>query len=155
MNLDSLTPKQLARYNDSLEVLRLMREGASFYKATNMVGVNPQTAKKILAKTLLKKKNRLVARKSDSLVRQVRLYENGKQVFIQVKGKSNSRKIAQYHSAVGQRFDKNNPVPLEAFNGMVVKDVFGKYHSFETDVSKIKELLLSQETPEFRTIYKV
>lgn len=155
MNLDSLTPKQLARYNDSLEVLRLMRHGSSFYKATNSVRISPITVKKNLSTAITKKNNRLVAKKSDNLIRQLGFYENGKEISIQVKGTNKSRKIAQYHSAIGQRLDKDNPTPLKAFKDSVIKDSSGKYHTFETDIKAIQEILLKQENPEFRTIYKV
>lgn len=155
INLDLLTPKQLARYNDSLEVLRLMRHGSSFYKATNSVGISSSTVKKNLGNAITKKKNRIVARKSDNLIRHLRLYENGKETFIQVKGTNKSKKIAQYHSAIGQRLDKDNPIPLKAFKDSIIKDSLGKYHTFETDIKAIQEILLKQENPEFQTIYKV
>lgn len=155
MNLNSLTPKQLARYNDSLEVLRLMRHGSSFYKSINTVGISSSTAKKNLGKTIIKKKNRVVARKSDNLIRQLRIYENGQEIFIQVKGTTKSRKIARYHSAIGQRIDKDNSIPLQTFQDSLIKDVSGKYHTFETDIKMIQEILLRHENPEFRTIYKV
>ncbi|MBS3921968.1 MAG: hypothetical protein KGZ37_02310 [Nitrosarchaeum sp.] len=154
MNLDSLTPKQLARYNDSLEVLRLMREGASFYKATKMTGTSPITTKKILGKTLRNSHGRLVARKNDSLFRKVRIYENGKEVFISIKGTKNVKLVAQYHSAVGRRLDKNEQLALMKFSEIKLRDSNGKIHFFETDIKKIQEILQKQEEPEFFSIYK-
>jgi hypothetical protein len=154
MNLDSLTPKQLARYNDALEVLRLMRGGASFYKATNLVGLSPITTKKILGNTLRKSNGRLIARKNDSLFRKVRIYENGKEVFISVKGTKNVKLVAQYHSAVGRRLDKNEQLALLSFAKTKLRDSNGKIHSFETNIEKIQEIIQKQEEPEFFTIYK-
>ena len=154
-DLDSLTSKQLAKYEDSLEVLRLVKTGTSFYKASKLVGITPTTAKKNLGSSISKKNNRIIARKTDNLVRKLRIYENGKEVFIQVKGSRKAKKIGQYHSAIGQRIDKDNPVPLNQFDDSVIKDIFGKYHHFETNIQTIQEIFQRQENPEFRTIYKV
>lgn len=60
-NLDLLTPKQLARYDDSLEVLRLLRSSTSFYTSSKMVGISPTTAKKFLGSSITKKNNKIVA----------------------------------------------------------------------------------------------
>jgi len=154
MNLDSLTPKQLARYNDSLEVLNLMRHGTSFYKATNSVGISPPTVKKNLGNAITKKNNRIIAKKSDNLIRKLRIYENGNETFIQVKGNKKAKLIAQYHSAVGMRLDKNNTLVLESFRNKKLRDSKGRWHLFETDIERIQEIFAKREEPEFFTIYK-
>lgn len=153
-NLDLLTSKQLARYEDSLEVLRLMRTGESFNNATKLVNISPSTAKKLLGKILHKKGNKLVARKSDNLVRKLRIYENGKETFIQIKGSSKAVKIAQYHSAIGRRIEKDDKLALEPFKDKIIKDTKGNYHTFETDIHKILDILRKHESPEQFTIYR-
>lgn len=154
MNLDSLTPKQLARYNDSLEVLNLMRHGSSFYKAVRIVEISPSTVKKNLGNAITKKKNRIVAKKSDNLIRQLQFYENGKETFIQVKGRKKAKLVAQYHSAIGKRIDNNDKSSLDSFKNIIIKDTIGKYHKFEIDVSKLLEIFKKREEPEFFTIYQ-
>lgn len=153
-DLSLLTPRQFAKYQDAIEVLRVMRSGASFSKATKMVSISPGTARKYLGNTLSKKNGKLVAKKTDNLLREVRVYENGKEELLQVRGLNNVRKVAQYHSAIGQRIDKNDKTALESFKGIVIKDHTGKYHRLETDIEKILGILQRKEEPPFFTIYK-
>lgn len=153
-DLDLLTKKQLARYEDSLDVLRMMRLGTSFSKASKTVGISPPTTKKFLGKTITTKNNKVIARKSDTLLRKLRIYEKGKEVFIQVKGSKRSKKIGQYHSAIGQRLDRDNKKSLNSFKGIFIKDSKGKIHRFETDIDSIIEIFERREDPEFFTIYK-
>lgn len=153
-DLSLLTDKQSAKYEDSLEVLRAMRKGTSFSKAVKAVRISPSTAKKYLGNSITKKNGKLVAKKTDDLLRQVRIYENGKEVLVQVRGLNNVKKVAQYHSAIGQRIDKNDKTAIESFKGMVIKDHTGKYHKLETDLDKILDILQRKEEPPFFTIYK-
>lgn len=154
IDLSLLTDKQSAKYQDAIEVLRVMKSGTSFSKAVKAVGISPSTTKKYLGNSLSKKNGKLVAKKTDSLLREARIYENGKEELIQVRGTNNIRKIAQYHSAIGQRIDKNDKTALESFKGIVIKDHTGKYHRLETDIEKILSILQRKEEPPFFTIYK-
>ena len=151
-NLDLLTPKQLARYEDSLEVLRLMRNGSTFSMSTKTVGANPSTVKKILGRTLTKRNNRIKARKNDLLIRKLRIYENGKEVFIQVKGNKKAKLVAQYHSAVGREFEGIKS--LQSFENTRIVDIFRKSHTFETNIDSIQLIFEKREEPEFFTIYR-
>lgn len=153
-NLDSLTPTKLGKYYDSLEILRLVREGISFSKATKTVGIDPITAKKFLGKSLRKKKNRIVAKSNDSLIRELRIYENEKEYFIQVKGSNAAKRVAQYHSYIGKVIDGSEPNALKAFEWNFIVDAERKVHRFETNIKKILEILEKREEPEFFTIYR-
>lgn len=153
-DLSLLTDRQSAKYQDAIEILRVMRKGTSFSKATKMVGLSPTTAKKYLGNSISKKNGKLVPKKTDNLLREVRIYENGKEVLIQVRGSNNAKKVAQYHSAIGQRIDKNDKTALESFQGLVIKDNAGRYHKLETDIEKILDILQRKEEPPFFTIYK-
>lgn len=153
-DLENLTPKQLTKYQDSLEVLRMMRTGTSFSKSTSTVGISPSTAKRHLGNALSTKKGKVTAKKSDMLLRKMRIYENGREVFIQVKGTRRAKKIAQYHSAIGQRLDRDNKKALKSFSGSFIKDSKGKIHRFETDVDKIVGIFERREEPEFFTVYQ-
>jgi len=153
VDLDRLTPKQLAKYNDSLEVLRLMRKGNSFSKASKDRGISPSTAKKFLGKTIRKRKNKIIARKNDSLLRKVKIYENGQQVFIQIKGKKNSVLAGQYHSAIGLLTSNGDKITIKQFRNKTIKDIFRKKHNFENEPENLLEILNKQEDREFFTIY--
>ena len=153
-NLDRLTPKQLAMYDDSLEVLRMMRHGTSFSKATKTVRISPPTVKKFLGKVLSKKNKRIRVRKNDSLLRKLRIYENGKEIFIQVRGTKKAGLVGKYHGAVGRLLDKNETNALESFADKTIRDAFGKTYSFEIQTDKIITILERHEEPEFFSIYK-
>lgn len=153
-DLSLITDRQSAKYEDAIEVLRVMRKGTSFSKAAKAVRISPSTAKKYLGNSITKKNGKLVPKKTDNLLRQVRIYENGKEILIQVRGSNNVKKVAQYHSAIGQRIDKNDKTALESFRGTVIKDNTGKYHKLETDLEKILGILQRKEEPPFFTIYR-
>ena len=153
-NLDLLTPKQLSKYDDSLEVLRMMRAGTSFSKATKTVGISHPTVKKFLGRTLSKRNKRIVAKKNDSLIRKLKMYEKGNQISIHIRGNKNASIIAQYHGRVGQFTDKNDRIALKQFQDKTIKDIFRQNHEFETDPDTILEILSRREEREFFTIYE-
>ena len=153
-NLDLLTPTQLAKYDSSLEVLRLVRQRTSFTKAAKTVGIDPATAKKFLGSSLKKKRNRIVAKPNDSLIRYLRIYENGKEHFVQIKSNKATKRIAQYYSAIGRVIDGKEPNALKEFHGDIISDNKRQKHHFETDIKKILEILEKREEPEFFTIYR-
>jgi hypothetical protein len=154
MNPDNLTPKQLAKYEDALEVLRLMRQGQSITKASKQVGLSPSTVKKYVGSVLYSKNNRLVARQTDSLLRKIRIYENGQEDFILIRGRKNVTIIAQYMSAVGRRIDNNDTSALKSFEKIIIIDAKGNHHKLETDVKKLIKIFEKREEPEFFTIYQ-
>jgi len=153
-DLDLLTSKQSAKYDDSLEVLRLIRKGMSLNQASKQVGISPSTAKRYVGIALKLKNKRIVARKNDSLLRKIRIYENGKEEFIQIKGRKNSSIIAQYLGAVGKRIDKNDVAALDSFEKITIRDFKGNHHKFETDIKKLIQIFEKREEPEFFTIYQ-
>ena len=151
---DSLKPKQLAKYDAALEILRLVRQGTSFSKAVKSVGISSSTAKNLLGSSLRKRGNRIVAKSNDSLIRILKIYENEKEYFISVKGNKAAKRIAQYHSAIGRVIDGKEPNALKAFEWDFIIDAKRKVHSFETDIKKVLEILEKREEPEFFTIYR-
>lgn len=154
VDLDLLTPKQLAKYDDSLEALHLIRHGSSMKKASKITETSPHTIKKYIGSTLQVKNHRTVARKTDSLLRKMSIYENGKEVFIQVKGRKKASLIGKYHSAIGKLIDQNNINKLQSFHEIKIRDIKGKVHRFEIDADKIKQILERVEEPEFFNIYR-
>ena len=152
-NPEKLTSRQLTKYTDSLEVLRLMRTGLSFRQATNSVGVSTTMTKKFIGSSIFKRKNRIKPKKKDNLIRKLRINENGKEISILVKGNKKSRLIAQYYGSIGQALNQNNPTNLKKFQKRRLKDIHGKFHFFETDIEKLQLIELKKEEPEFFTIY--
>ena len=58
-NLDKLSPRRLAKYEDSLEVLRLMRNNnITLTKASRVVQISPSTVKRNLGKVFAKEKQK-------------------------------------------------------------------------------------------------
>lgn len=153
-DLDLLTKKQTAKYDDSLEVVSIMRKGYSLNYASKQVGISSATVKKYVGSALRLKNNRLIAKKSDNLLRTIKIYENGKGNFIQIRGRKNSKIIAQYMGAVGRRIDKNDTTALKQFENKSIIDYKGKHHKFETDIKKLVAITERRENREFFGIYK-
>jgi len=153
-DLDLLSKKQNAKYDDSLEALRLIRQGISLNQASKQIGISPSTVKRYVGTALKPKNKRIIARKNDSLLRKIRIYENGKEEFIQIRGRKNSAIVARYLGAVGKRIDKNNTTALDSFDKITIRDFKGKHHKFETDIQKLVEIFEKREEPEFFTIYQ-
>lgn len=152
IDLDLLTPKRISKYEDALEVLRLMRKGSTIRDGSNEVGISIPTVKKYVDDALKIKDNRLVAKSADSLLRKMLIYEEGEEVWITVKGIRTASKIGRYHSAVGRLVDRNERNALEPFTK--IKDFKGKIHKLETNRKEIFEIFDRREEPEFFTIYQ-
>jgi hypothetical protein len=153
-DLERLSPKRLAKYNDSLEVLQKMRkEGGSLAKNARSVGISPNTVKRHVGAAFEKRGNRIVARQDDDLLRKMRMYKNGQEVWIQVRGRKSASKLGRYHSAVGRRIHLHELGALDSFKGEIITDFQGKKHALETDIGKIREIFAKREEPEFFTIY--
>lgn len=148
---DSLSPKQLAKYEDSLHVLDEMRDGKSIKTASKQVSISPSTVKKYVGSALYLKQRRLVAKKSDNLLRNLRIYENGGEFPITVRGSKQVKIIAQYHSEIGRLH--NDRSALVKFKKITIKDVYGKTHRLETNTVKIFAILERRENAEFFSIY--
>lgn len=152
VDLDLLTQKQLAKYEDSLEALNLIRHGTSLKKASKTVRVSVPTIKKYVGSALQIKNNRTIARQSDNLLRKMAIYENGNKVFVQVRGKKKAGTIGKYHSAISRI--PNEPSVLVPFQEITIRDNKGRIHRFETNPEKIDEILKRIEEPEFFDIYR-
>lgn len=153
IDLDLLTARQSSKYDDSIEVLRLMRRGVKFSNAIKEVGIGSKTVKRYVG-TAMKIKNRvLVPKSTDMLLRTMRIYENGHEVFIQIKGLKKASVIGKYHSAVGKLVDQNDNNALNDFKTIKIRDTHGKTHTLETNRGKIFDIFDRREEPEFFRIY--
>ena len=152
-NLDLLPPRQTIAYENSLEVIRQMRRGKTITSATKNVGTTIPTVKKYAGSALQKKRNRITVKKNDNLLRKMRMYENGKEVWVQVKGNRQAKVIGKYHGSVEKRMEQGQEDALDSFKDIAVTDMKGKTHILETDITKLIEIREKVEEPEHFTIY--
>ena len=153
-DLDKLSPKQISKYEDSLEVLRLMRkQKMTLTKASRIVNISPKTVKRHLGSVIQKRSNRIIAKQNDNLPRKMRLYENGKEVWIQVKGNKKAATIARYHGAIGRLLNQGQTDAMKNFENETLKDMKGKTHNFEIKSKKIQAIAERREETPFPPIY--
>ncbi len=152
-DLDLLTSRLISKYFDSLEVLGLLRRGVEFKKAIKQVGITASTAKKYIDTAIKIKGGQIVPKATDNLLRKMRIYENGKETWIQVRGLRNASVIGRYHSAVGRLIDRNEKNALEIFKKITITDDKGRRHRLETNRKKIFEIFDRKTEPEFFEIY--
>jgi hypothetical protein len=153
-DLERLSPKRLAKYNDSLEVLKRMRNGnGSLAQNARQLKISPNTVKRHVGSALEKRGRRIVARQDDDLLRKMRIYKDGKEVWIQVRGRQTASRLGQYHSAVGRRIHLHELGALDSFEGEPITDFRGRKHTLETDIEKIQKIFKRREEPEYFTIY--
>ncbi|WP_268541334.1 hypothetical protein [Candidatus Nitrosotenuis cloacae] len=128
-----------------------MRDGKSIKTASKQYGISPSTVKKYVGSALYKKNRRLVAKKSDNLLRRVRSYKDGIEIYITVRGNRRATTIGQYHSAIGRLpHDRSALLP---FKKTRITDIYGKIHTLETNTVKIFAILERREDAEFFSIY--
>ncbi|MHB8546477.1 MAG: hypothetical protein ACYDAJ_06895 [Nitrosotalea sp.] len=152
-DLDLLTSRLLSKYDDALEVLRLLRRGMDFDKARKQVGITKPTARKYIGSAIKIKGNKIVPKATDNLLRKMRIYENGREVWIQVRGLKNASIIGQYHSAVGRLVDRNERNALEVFKKITILDDKGRKHRLDTNRKNIFDIFDRREAPESFEIY--
>ena len=153
-DLDKLSPKQISKYEDSLEVLQLMRkQKMTLTKAAKTVTISPKTVKRHLGSVIQKRSNRIIAKQNDNLPRKIRMYQNGKEVWIQVRGNKRAAEIARYHGAVGRMLNQGQEDAMKNFENKTIKDSKGKMYKFETDLKKLRDIEERREEPEFFSIY--
>ena len=153
-DLDNLSPKQISKYEDSLEVLQLMRkQKITFTKASKTVSISPKTVKRYLGSVIQKRSNRIIAKQNDNLSRKIRMYQNGKEIWIQVRGNKRAAQIARYHGAVGRMLNQSQANAMKNFENKSIKDTKGNRHKFETNSKKLRNIAERREEPEFFSIY--
>jgi hypothetical protein len=137
----------------SLGVLSKVRKGQSLSSASRELHIKPKTVIKH-TNAFKKSGRRWIAKSQDRISRIMRIYENGKQEWIEVRDSRTASKIGKYNSAVNQFLRTGNEDVLKQFK-KPFKDANGKLHYFETDPDKLYEIAVSQEEAEFYEIYKI
>ena len=88
-----------------------------------------------------KKNKRIIAKKNDNLPRKIRIYENGNEVWIQVRGNRKAATIARYHGATGRLLSQVQTDAMKTFENQFIIDSKGKKHKFETNLEKLQNIV--------------
>lgn len=137
----------------SLKVLSRLRRGESFKAMTKEVDISSTDLKRHLSDVIYRKRGRIVARKTDTIQRRMRIYENGRITTLTTRTSRDSSRIGQYMGAVRQALKTGDDKPLQKFRNMVITDANGKKHRFETDLEKLYDIEEQKENPEFWEVY--
>ncbi len=150
-----LSSKEQSARERSLEILSLARRnGTPLSQLSEEHQISIGT---VLRNTNAFKKinGRWVPKKSDRISRVLLINENGNEVFIEINNPGQATLIGKYHSAVKEYLNTGNTDVLADFDGKRIKGSSGKWHTFETNPSVIREINARREEPEFYDIYRV
>lgn len=150
-----LKPQEKMLRVQSLKVLGLMRDKVSLTKASKEVGLDVETIKQHLGRTLFKRKGKWQASKTDSIERKMQIYKRGKIRSITVTNSKDASIIGQYFNDVKKALETGDGEILEKYKKCELKDSKGKKHRLETRLEKIYEIEETKEESEFYEIYEV
>ncbi len=149
----TLTSKELNQREKSLEVLRKVRNGESLSKASRELHISQRTVMKH-TNAFKKVRGRWIAKSQDRISRIMSTYENGKQLWVDIRDSRTASRIGRYNSAVNKFLMTGNTDVLKPFR-KPFRDANGKLHYFDTEPEKLYKIVESQEEPEFWEIYKI
>jgi len=87
------------------------------------------------------------------------IFENGREVQIEVDDSREARKIGKYHNAIGRYLATKGAAKekalreLKNYGSIRIKDSSGQLHSLETDPTVIRDIVTSKEVPEYPEPY--
>ena len=148
-----LNKRELSSRNKSLEVLSKVKRYQSLTKSSKELHISVKTVLKH-TNAFRKIKGKWIPKGYDRISRVMSIYENGKQIWIEVDDSRVASKIGKYNNVVKQFLATGNADILKEFN-KPIRDAQGNLHYFETDPSKLIEIMEAQEEPEFFEIYKI
>lgn len=154
LDWDILSPTEKELRERSYQVLRLMRnKGHSLTKASKEVGISP---KAVIRNTdaFNKGESKWIPKKFDKIPRRMRINSEGKSYFITVNNSKQASTIGKYNSVVREFLEKGDEKTLRPFKGKRVKDIYGQWHTLETDPETIYEIRERRVNEEFYTIYQ-
>lgn len=148
-----LTPKQKFLRKISLDVLSQSRQSKK--SLSKLAKENGISLKAVINNTnaFRKIKGRWIPKKYDKITRSMIINENGKEVSIEINDSRKAALIGKYHNAVKQFLSIGDDSKLSKFQNKRIKDIDGKWHSFETETKKIIEINEKIEEPEFYEVY--
>ena len=131
-----------------------MRKGETLSQASRKVRISPNTVKRYVGTTLVKKQGKFLPLENDRLLRKMRIYENGKMTLVQIRGNKTAYDIAKYHSSIGILMNnKDKQSVMEQFTNLRIVDYKGKIHRLETRTKILKGILERREEHETFDIY--
>lgn len=150
-----LSPSEKIDRVRSLEVLRLMKEGKSLTSASKSIGIKPKSVKRTLGKFIYKRRGKWRTKKiENNIQRELQIYERGKVRSIIVRNSKDASLIGRYYNDVKRGLMTGDWKPLRKYKKYKIKDAKDRLHRLETNPSKIKEIELAKEEPEFFDIYR-
>ena len=139
--LSLLSPHQRTKRETSLRVLaRSRRFDESLSKAAREAHTTPETVRRYLGRSGFRKEGaRWKPTRSDSLLRRMAYYEDGRRGAATVRGSKTASKIGKYNRDVRSFLEDplRDPSVLKKWEGRTFADVNGTIHTFETDPARI------------------
>ncbi len=149
-----LRPAQKHNRVLSLKVLDMMRDNKSLTKSSKEVDLDIKTVKSHIWSGIRKYRRRWRPKKTDSIQREMIIYEKGIIKSIIVRNSKDASLIGKYHNAVKQFLVTGDIKLLKPFKRKVIIDANGKKHKLETDPDTLFEVAEMWEDEEFYEIYR-
>lgn len=139
--LSFLSPAQRSKRDTSLRVLgRSRRFGESLSKAARDAHTTPETVERYLGRSGYRKVgSQWKPTKSDSLLRRMAFYEDGRRKAVTVRGSKTSSSLGRYNRDVRSFLEDpaRDPSVLKKWEGRPFVDAQGRVHTFEADPTRI------------------
>ena len=149
-----LTSNQKSDRILALDILRMMKRGFSLTASSKEVGLSKNVSLRHLGRAVFKRSGRWVASKTNSIEREMKIYEIGRIRSIIVKKSKDASLIGEYYNEVRNFLETGDTSGLKRFRGKVIVDANGKKHRLETRPEKLREIEDSKEDSEFFEIYE-
>jgi hypothetical protein len=136
-----LGPRQRAKRETALRVLgRSRRFGEPLSKATRDAHTTPETVRRYLGRSGFRKVGgRWNPTRSDSLLRRMAFYEDGRRRTVTIRGSKTASLLGRYNGDVRTFLEDpaRDSAVLRKWEGRTFVDVYGTVHTFETDPAQI------------------
>lgn len=139
--LSLLGPRQRAKRETALRVLgRSRRFSEPLSKAARDAHTTPETIRRYLGRSGYRKiGGRYQPTRSDSLVRRMSFYEDGRRRAVTIRGSKTASMLGRYNRDVRTFLEDpaRDPSVLKKWEGRTFADARGSVHTFEADDAKI------------------
>jgi hypothetical protein len=139
--LSLLSPYQRTMRETALRVLaRSRRFGEPLSKSAREAHTTPETVERYLGRSGYRKVgSRWRPTRSDSLLRRMAFYEDGRRKAATVRGSRTASQIGKYNRDVRSFLEdpSRNPSVLKKWEGRTFVDAQGHVHTFETDPARL------------------
>ena len=138
--LSLLSPYQRSKRETALRVLRRSRRfDEPLSKAAREAHTTPETVRRYLGRSGYREEGgRWKPTRSDSLLRRMAFYEDGRRRAATVRGSKTATLIGRYNRDVEAFLKNRDPAALKKWEGRGFIDADGKVHTFETDPARLQ-----------------